>query len=55
VYQFVLCQFVQDSKGIASSSEKVRYLLDEECSLIDSKHIVLGGFSQGAAMSLYTG
>jgi phospholipase/carboxylesterase len=45
---------VDDEEGIEESVTSVRQLLDHECDLVGSENVVLGGFSQGAAMSLYT-
>ncbi len=47
---------VQDEAAIRASDAAIRALIDREIERgIGSEHIVLGGFSQGGAMSLYTG
>jgi len=46
----------QDEKGIRYSSAQINYLIDAEIERgIDSKNIVLAGFSQGGAIVLHTG
>ncbi|PVU93852.1 hypothetical protein BB561_002983 [Smittium simulii] len=46
----------QDEKGVLESVDKIKKLLNEEISSgISSDRIVLGGFSQGAAISYTTG
>jgi phospholipase/carboxylesterase len=46
----------QDEGGVRASDAAIRALIDRECERgIGAEHIVLGGFSQGGAMSLYTG
>lgn len=46
----------QDKKGMLKSCEEINKFIDHEISNgINSKRIILGGFSQGAAMSLLTG
>jgi predicted esterase len=46
----------QDKLGLSNSRDQINELLEHEISLgIPSSKIVLGGFSQGAAMSLLTG
>lgn len=48
--------FKEDKKGIDESAILISRLIEREESLgIDSKRIVLGGFSQGGALSLYAG
>lgn len=45
----------QDKAGVEGSSELLRALIAKEQSLgIDCQRIVLGGFSQGGALALYT-
>lgn len=45
----------QDVAGIKQSAEAIAELLDYESTSVSSERIILGGFSQGGAMSLYTG
>jgi predicted esterase len=46
----------QDKEGILLSVSKIESLINQEIDLgIDSSQIILGGFSQGAAVSLITG
>ena len=46
----------QDEKGIRKSEQFIKKLIEKEIeSGISSEHIVIAGFSQGAAMSLQTG
>ncbi len=46
----------QDEQGIKSSAEKIKQLIQQENARgIPNERIILIGFSQGAAMSLYTG
>lgn len=46
----------QDEKGIRHSSAQINHLIDAEIERgIDSKNIVLAGFSQGGAIVLHTG
>ena len=40
---------------LEKSKEKVWQTLDEECGLIQSSKVVIGGFSQGAVLSLKAG
>lgn len=45
----------EDEKRVLSSAELVRKLIDEEIkSGIPSHRIIVGGFSQGGALALYT-
>lgn len=47
---------VEDDKGIQKSTAVIVKLIEEEISNgIDPSRIVLGGFSQGGALALYTG
>lgn len=46
----------EDAEGIKASAEYLTSLIDKEIAEgIPADRIVLGGFSQGAAMSIYTG
>jgi predicted esterase len=47
----------EDEKGIKESAARITQLLDAEIELLGNKpeRLVVGGFSQGAAMSLYSG
>ena len=46
----------QDNKGLNASKVFIENLIKERCVVLTSKFkIFLGGFSQGAALSLYTG
>lgn len=46
----------QDNKGLNASKVFIENLIKERCAVLTSKFkIFLGGFSQGAALSLYTG
>ncbi|OGT97230.1 MAG: carboxylesterase, partial [Gammaproteobacteria bacterium RIFOXYB2_FULL_38_6] len=46
----------EDEKGIRESNQFIETLIEEQMnSGIESKNIFLAGFSQGAAMSLFTG
>lgn len=46
----------EDAEGIKASAEYLNSLIEKEISEgIPAERIVLGGFSQGAAMSIYTG
>jgi phospholipase/carboxylesterase len=45
----------EDEQGIRESAALVHELLEHESSLIDSNRIVLGGFSQGGAVSILAG
>lgn len=46
----------EDEKGLLESSSQIGDLVSQEISAgIPSNRIVLGGFSQGAAMTLLTG
>ena len=46
----------EDDKGIEKSKQLIQSLIEEEINNgIDPSRIVLGGFSQGGALSLYTG
>lgn len=48
--------FRQDETHIRDSEQSLRKLIAQECGRgIDSRHIVLAGFSQGAAIALHTG
>jgi phospholipase/carboxylesterase len=48
--------FHQDEAHIRESEQSLRRLIEQECDRgIDSRRIVLAGFSQGAAMALHTG
>lgn len=42
----------EDEKGILESVNKIHGLVNEESKHIPSERIVVGGFSQGAALSL---
>jgi predicted esterase len=44
----------QDEKGILESSEKILELVDAEAAKVGYKNVFIGGFSQGAAMSMFT-
>lgn len=45
----------EDSSGISDSARLIELLIEREKNLgIKSEHIILAGFSQGGAMSLYT-
>lgn len=46
---------VEDDVGINQSCTEIKELLDEECKRVGAGNVILGGFSQGAAMALYTG
>lgn len=45
----------EDAAGIKESSVRLAELLDEECKIVGASNVILGGFSQGGAMALYTG
>ena len=46
----------EDTKGIQTSSKRVKDLIEKEISNgVPASNIVLGGFSQGGALALYTG
>ena len=45
----------QDEKGVQESARRIEDIIAEETARDDSQKIFLGGFSQGAAMSLYVG
>lgn len=46
----------QDAKGTRQSRQEIEAIIDQQIALgIESKHIVLAGFSQGGAIALYTG
>nr|MBV6628604.1 carboxylesterase [Oceanococcus sp. HetDA_MAG_MS8] len=46
----------QDEEGIVASQERIFALIDEQLSAgIDSRRIILAGFSQGGAMALHAG
>jgi len=46
---------LEDREGILASSALIEELLDVESKRIGAENIILGGFSQGGAMSLHTG
>merc|ERR1712137_711410 len=41
--------------GIDKTTQIVNRLIDEEAAVVGSENVVLGGFSQGAAMTMYVG
>jgi len=45
----------EDTRGIEESDLLLKELLDKETKEIGSENIVIGGFSQGGAMAIYTG
>lgn len=45
----------EDASGIEDAHDKITTLLEEECSLIDSRNVILAGFAQGGAMALHSG
>ena len=46
----------EDKEGIAAANKQCHALIDEQIQLgIPANRIILGGFSQGAAMALYSG
>lgn len=46
----------EDEKGIKEASDKIKEIIQSEISAgIPSNRIILGGFSQGGALALYTG
>ncbi|KAF6041207.1 LYPLA1 [Bugula neritina] len=44
----------QDEVGLKKSSDLLRSIIDEEAKSIPSERIVIGGFSQGGAVAIYT-
>ena len=46
----------EDSEGIAHTAEYVRHIIRKEASVLSggTERVVIGGFSQGSAVSLYT-
>lgn len=45
----------EDEKGIQASATLLEELVDSETAVVGSKNVIVGGFSQGAAMSLHVG
>ena len=45
----------EDPEGIKHSAESIRSLIAQHCSDIPYENIIIGGFSQGAAMALHLG
>jgi len=45
----------EDAAGITESCRQLTELLDYECQKVGSENVIIGGFSQGAALSLFTG
>lgn len=45
----------EDEKGIKQAAAEIRLLIDEEVAAgISPSRVILGGFSQGGALALYT-